>query len=229
MAFVKPSPMRTLTIAPQQQRSVTVGIFRKKTPAAVEKAEPKKVAKKTERNQDFDAGLGRLCGPCKRAPWLTQSSNGHDGRYTDVGLSEMRARSSSCSVLAEPRGSSCRSRKSGWGSVDVRYLMESIAAPTMNALNFSTYVSKKDQQLLDEAKYGELEGGKMSREQYGALRRKVGGTAKDFVISMDFVEKSPVKLPAYYKPSEGPQVPFLPILVGILIAVLGTTALLFAK
>jgi hypothetical protein len=37
--------------------------------------------------------------------------------------------------------------------------------------------SKSDADLLYEAKYGELKDGKMSREQYAALRRKIGGTA----------------------------------------------------
>lgn len=39
--------------------------------------------------------------------------------------------------------------------------------------------SKRDAELLYEAKYGKRgSDGKMSREQYAALRRRVGGTAK---------------------------------------------------
>lgn len=39
--------------------------------------------------------------------------------------------------------------------------------------------SKNDAELLYEAKYGKRgEDGKMTREQYAALRRRVGGTAK---------------------------------------------------
>ena len=39
--------------------------------------------------------------------------------------------------------------------------------------------SKSDAELLYEAKYGKRGAdGKMSREQYAALRRRVGGTAK---------------------------------------------------
>jgi hypothetical protein len=39
--------------------------------------------------------------------------------------------------------------------------------------------SKSDAELLYEAKYGRRDAsGKMSREQYAALRRRVGGTAK---------------------------------------------------
>jgi hypothetical protein len=41
--------------------------------------------------------------------------------------------------------------------------------------------SKRDAELLWDAKYGERGAdGKMSREQYAALRRKIGGTAKDY-------------------------------------------------
>ena len=46
-------------------------------------------------------------------------------------------------------------------------------------MDFSAPRSKRDADLLYEAKYGTRgEDGKMSREQYGALRRKIGGTAK---------------------------------------------------
>jgi hypothetical protein len=37
-----------------------------------------------------------------------------------------------------------------------------------------------DAEMLYDAKYGKLENGRMTREQYAALRRKVGGTAKDY-------------------------------------------------
>ncbi len=39
----------------------------------------------------------------------------------------------------------------------------------------------QDAELLYEAKYGKRENGKMTREQYGALRRKIGGTYSDFL------------------------------------------------
>ena len=43
----------------------------------------------------------------------------------------------------------------------------------------------QDADLLYEAKYGvRAADGKMTREQYAALRRKVGGTAKDYVSVM---------------------------------------------
>lgn len=43
----------------------------------------------------------------------------------------------------------------------------------ISALDFSEVRSKSDAALLYDAKYGKLENGKMSREQYQALRRKV--------------------------------------------------------
>lgn len=58
---------------------------------------------------------------------------------------------------------------------------ESGLSQTLNAFDFSQVRSKKDRELLYEAKYGERGAdGKMTREQYAALRRKVGGTAKDY-------------------------------------------------
>lgn len=56
----------------------------------------------------------------------------------------------------------------------------------LDAFDFSATRSKKDAELLWQAKYERSPDGKMSREQYAALRRKVGGTAKDFFKS--FVE-----------------------------------------
>lgn len=43
----------------------------------------------------------------------------------------------------------------------------------ISALDFAEVRSKSDAALLYEAKYGKLNNGKMSREQYQALRRKV--------------------------------------------------------
>eukprot|EP00890_Picochlorum_soloecismus_P000304 jgi/Picsp_1/1274/NSC_04755-R1_protein len=50
----------------------------------------------------------------------------------------------------------------------------------ISAFDFAEVRSKNDAELLYEAKYGKLKDGKMTREQYMALRRKIGGTAKDF-------------------------------------------------
>ncbi|GAB4820334.1 hypothetical protein N2152v2_007380 [Parachlorella kessleri] len=52
----------------------------------------------------------------------------------------------------------------------------------VSSLDFAEVRSERDAELLYDAKYGDrsANGGKMTREQYMALRRKVGGTAKDF-------------------------------------------------
>ncbi|KAL2620670.1 hypothetical protein R1flu_000875 [Riccia fluitans] len=49
-----------------------------------------------------------------------------------------------------------------------------------DALDFSQTRSEKDAELLDDARTATKMGEKMSREQYGALRRKIGGTYRDF-------------------------------------------------
>ncbi|XP_059666825.1 uncharacterized protein LOC132312465 [Cornus florida] len=51
------------------------------------------------------------------------------------------------------------------------------------ALDFSQVRSEEDAMLLDDAREATKSGGKMSKEQYGALRRKIGGTYKDFFKS----------------------------------------------
>lgn len=51
------------------------------------------------------------------------------------------------------------------------------------ALDFSQVRSAKDAELIDEAREATQSGERMSREQYGALRRKIGGTYKDFFKS----------------------------------------------
>ncbi|KAI5080485.1 hypothetical protein GOP47_0004434 [Adiantum capillus-veneris] len=50
----------------------------------------------------------------------------------------------------------------------------------LEALDFSAVRSQDDAQLLDDARYATNMGEKMSREQYAALRRKIGGTYRDF-------------------------------------------------
>ncbi|EOA24820.1 hypothetical protein CARUB_v10018107mg [Capsella rubella] len=52
-----------------------------------------------------------------------------------------------------------------------------------DALDFSQVRSEKDAELLYEAREATKSGGKMTQEQYGALRRKIGGTYKDFFKS----------------------------------------------
>ncbi|KAG6418551.1 hypothetical protein SASPL_120755 [Salvia splendens] len=51
------------------------------------------------------------------------------------------------------------------------------------ALDFSQVRSARDAKLLEQARQATKSGDQMSREQYGALRRKIGGTYKDFFKS----------------------------------------------
>ena len=65
--------------------------------------------------------------------------------------------------------------------------------------------------------------------RYGALRRKIGGTAKDFFKS--WVEEEQVKnIKTYYKPEEANgTVPYLPFLVAVVLGMLATTAAVVAQ
>ncbi|KAL4620703.1 hypothetical protein ACB092_06G174600 [Castanea dentata] len=60
---------------------------------------------------------------------------------------------------------------------------QSLFGNITEALDFSQVRSAEDAQLLDEAREFTRSGGRMNREQYGALRRKIGGTYKDFFKS----------------------------------------------
>lgn len=60
---------------------------------------------------------------------------------------------------------------------------QSLFSSVTEALDFSQVRSVQDAELLDEAREATKSGGRMSREQYGALRRKIGGTYKDFFKS----------------------------------------------
>ncbi|KAM7499439.1 hypothetical protein LguiA_023853 [Lonicera macranthoides] len=51
------------------------------------------------------------------------------------------------------------------------------------ALDFAQVRSAEDAQLIDKARDATQSGERMTREQYGALRRKIGGTYKDFFKS----------------------------------------------
>lgn len=100
----------------------------------------------------------------------------------------------------------------------------------LSAFDFATTRSKKDRELLWEAKYGNRNpDGKMSPEQYAALRRKVGGTAKDFFKS--WVEEEQVKnIKTYTNPENaGGTVPYLPFLIAVVVGMLGTTVAVVAQ
>ncbi|KAJ0100953.1 hypothetical protein Patl1_06736 [Pistacia atlantica] len=60
---------------------------------------------------------------------------------------------------------------------------QSLFSSVTEALDFSQVRSQEDAQLLEDAREATKSGGKMSKEQYGALRRKIGGTYKDFFKS----------------------------------------------
>uniref|UniRef100_A0ACD5WFN5 Uncharacterized protein n=1 Tax=Avena sativa TaxID=4498 RepID=A0ACD5WFN5_AVESA len=60
---------------------------------------------------------------------------------------------------------------------------QSLFGNITEALDFSQVRSEKDAELLYEARDSIKEEGRMTREQYGALRRKIGGTYKDFFKS----------------------------------------------
>ncbi|RZC28868.1 Potassium transporter 2, partial [Glycine soja] len=60
---------------------------------------------------------------------------------------------------------------------------QSLFNSVTKALDFSQVRSAEDAQLIEEAREATRSGERMSREQYGALRRKIGGTYKDFFKS----------------------------------------------
>ncbi|XP_072997365.1 uncharacterized protein [Typha latifolia] len=60
---------------------------------------------------------------------------------------------------------------------------QSLFSSLTEALDFSQVRSAQDAELLEDAREATRDGGKMTREQYGALRRKIGGTYKDFFKS----------------------------------------------
>ncbi|KAJ7569527.1 hypothetical protein O6H91_01G082400 [Diphasiastrum complanatum] len=57
---------------------------------------------------------------------------------------------------------------------------QSLFTSITDALDFSQVRSNKDAELLDDARAATQAGEQMSREQYAALRRKIGGTYRDF-------------------------------------------------
>lgn len=97
----------------------------------------------------------------------------------------------------------------------------------ISAFDFAETRSKSDAELLYDAKYGQLKDGKMTREQYQALRRKIGGTAKDFWktsidVKGEYTDKG-------YVSTEATTVPGLPFLVGTCLALLGTVVFVVAQ
>jgi hypothetical protein len=97
----------------------------------------------------------------------------------------------------------------------------------ISALDFVETASKSDAELLYEAKYGELKDGKMSKEQYAALRRRVGGSAKGFFKT--WVEVKGEYTDKGYVSEESTNVPALPFLVGVTLALLGATVYIVSQ
>jgi len=100
----------------------------------------------------------------------------------------------------------------------------------LSAFDFSTARSQSDAELLYDARYGKLDkDGKMSKEQYAALRRKIGGTSKDFFkgwvdVKGEYTDKG------YVAKEENPSaVPALPFLVGVVLALFGTVGYVVAQ
>ncbi|GAB2226298.1 hypothetical protein Droror1_Dr00022100 [Drosera rotundifolia] len=60
---------------------------------------------------------------------------------------------------------------------------KSLFTSITDALDFAQVRSENDALLLDDAREVTQSGRRMTREQYGALRRKIGGTYKDFFKS----------------------------------------------
>ncbi|CAM8978270.1 hypothetical protein QQ045_029579 [Rhodiola kirilowii] len=60
---------------------------------------------------------------------------------------------------------------------------QSLFSSVTEALDFSQVRSVEDAVLIEDAREATKSGGRMNREQYGALRRKIGGTYKDFFKS----------------------------------------------
>ncbi|KAH9534965.1 hypothetical protein CY35_17G029900 [Sphagnum magellanicum] len=79
-----------------------------------------------------------------------------------------------------------------------------------DALDFAETRSEKDAELLNDARRATQSGDRMSREQYAALRRKIGGTYRDFFkdsveVVGDYVEEGWVDKTCRYckKDTEG--------------------------
>eukprot|EP00878_Enallax_costatus_P023377 GHUV01024864.1.p1 GENE.GHUV01024864.1~~GHUV01024864.1.p1 ORF type:complete len:163 (+),score=50.77 GHUV01024864.1:211-699(+) len=143
------------------------------------------------------------------------------GRATSVRPMALFGRKASAAVVDKPKTTQqTTSSKKTESSKPLP--KQSFMSQTLDAFDFAEVRSKKDAELLYEAKYGKRgEDGKMTREQYMALRRKIGGTARDYW--KDWIEVDEVKPTGFAtKPAS---VPYLPFLVGVLVAMLGVTVL----
>ena len=99
---------------------------------------------------------------------------------------------------------------------------QGLLGSVVGSFDFAEVRSKSDAELLYDAKYGKLEDGKMTREQYQALRRKVGGTAKDYW--KDWVDVKGEYTDKGYVSEDTNGVVGLPFLLAVVVALLGTAA-----
>ncbi|XP_027104185.1 uncharacterized protein LOC113760572 [Coffea eugenioides] len=111
---------------------------------------------------------------------LSPSQNGFLGNAA-VAPKFFRYHSSrSCNFIAVSAKNESASTEEEAGNTEKK---QSLFSSVTEALDFSQVRSAKDAELLEEASESTRSGGRMSREQYGALRRKIGGTYKDFFKS----------------------------------------------
>nr|GMD57681.1 GATA-type transcription activator [Ipomoea batatas] len=117
-----------------------------------------------------------------RALTLTPPQN---GIFTNTGCAH---KFSTCSGVPSRRSLnksfvvSAKKEKSGEEPA-AQQRKQSLFSSVTEALDFSQVRSAKDAELLEDARAATQSGERMSREQYGALRRKIGGTYKDFFKS----------------------------------------------
>ncbi|KAH6802227.1 potassium transporter [Perilla frutescens var. frutescens] len=101
-------------------------------------------------------------------------------KYSIHSYGYCRSRSSGVTVI------SCAKKENNNGEEEAKTKTtrkQSLFESVTEALDFSQVRSARDAELLEEARQATRSGDKMSREQYGALRRKIGGTYKDFFKS----------------------------------------------
>ncbi|CAL9098044.1 hypothetical protein MUK42_37769 [Musa troglodytarum] len=99
----------------------------------------------------------------------------------------------SCTSRCAPRPSACSVRPGRvWAMTEekksgeeggTKKSKQSLFGSIAEALDFSQVRSSEDAVLIEDAREVTRSGKKMTREQYGALRRKIGGTYKDFFKS----------------------------------------------
>lgn len=116
-----------------------------------------------------------------RGPPLSPSQNGlfPNSGITQFGTNKNLIRHGAIKRTSKFRRVSAKSENEEEPNKD----KQSLFGMVTDALDFAQVRSEADAQLLDEAREATKSGEKMNKEQYGALRRKIGGTYKDFFKS----------------------------------------------